>query len=96
MENSAQESSLLLLNDNAIHDRRERQRQRQRNQRENMTEEQCCCYKHKRSWCNSIPFGKPKEQRGPKDSLQYKEYKVYNVDHIRMRYVIQVKFNFKR
>ncbi|KAF9604763.1 hypothetical protein IFM89_010265 [Coptis chinensis] len=43
-----------------------------------------------------VPLGKPKEQRGPKGTLQYNEYIVYNVDQIRMRYVIQVKFNFTR
>ncbi|KAF8392578.1 hypothetical protein HHK36_022923 [Tetracentron sinense] len=41
-----------------------------------------------------IPLGKPKEQPGPKDSFLYNEYIVYNVDQIRMRYVIQVNFNF--
>ena len=28
--------------------------------------------------------------------LLYNEYIVYNVDQIRMRYVVQVNFNFKR
>ncbi|CAK9175338.1 unnamed protein product [Ilex paraguariensis] len=36
-----------------------------------------------------VPLGKPKEQRGPKGSLLYNEYIVYNVDQIRMRYIIQ-------
>ncbi|PIA61333.1 hypothetical protein AQUCO_00300703v1 [Aquilegia coerulea] len=43
-----------------------------------------------------VPLGKPKEQPGRKGSLLYNEYIVYNVDQIRMRYVIQVNFNFKR
>lgn len=43
-----------------------------------------------------VPLGKPKQQPGPKGSLLYNEYIVYNVDQIRMRYVVQVDFNFKR
>ncbi|KAK9136859.1 hypothetical protein Sjap_007453 [Stephania japonica] len=43
-----------------------------------------------------VPLGKPKEQQGPKGSLLYNEYIVYNVDQIRMRYIVQVNFNFKR
>ncbi|OVA12704.1 SAP domain [Macleaya cordata] len=43
-----------------------------------------------------VPLGKPKEQPGPKASLLYNEYIVYNVDQIRMRYLIQVNFNYKR
>ncbi|XP_057963916.1 poly [ADP-ribose] polymerase 2 [Malania oleifera] len=43
-----------------------------------------------------VPLGKPKEQLGSKGSLLYNEYIVYNVDQIRMRYVVQVTFNFKR
>eukprot|EP00268_Persea_americana_P066226 TRINITY_DN8966_c1_g1_i2.p1 TRINITY_DN8966_c1_g1~~TRINITY_DN8966_c1_g1_i2.p1 ORF type:complete len:157 (-),score=31.03 TRINITY_DN8966_c1_g1_i2:385-855(-) len=43
-----------------------------------------------------VPLGKPKEQLGPKGSLLYNEYIVYNIDQIRMRYVVQVNFNFKR
>ncbi|CAK9157267.1 unnamed protein product [Ilex paraguariensis] len=43
-----------------------------------------------------VPLGKPKKQRCPKGSLLYNEYIVYNVDQIRMRYIIQVNFNFKR
>ncbi|KAL6957899.1 Poly [ADP-ribose] polymerase 2 [Sarracenia purpurea var. burkii] len=43
-----------------------------------------------------VPQGKPKEQRGSKGALLYNEYIVYNVDQIRMRYVVQVNFNFKR
>ncbi|KAJ4849285.1 Poly [ADP-ribose] polymerase 2 [Turnera subulata] len=42
-----------------------------------------------------VPLGKPKEQPGHKGSLLYNEYIVYNVDQIRMRYVIQVNFNHK-
>ncbi|KAL3827816.1 hypothetical protein ACJIZ3_016618 [Penstemon smallii] len=43
-----------------------------------------------------VPLGRPKEQPGPKGSLMYNEYIVYNVDQIRMRYLVQVNFNFKR
>ncbi|XP_050364679.1 poly [ADP-ribose] polymerase 2 [Argentina anserina] len=42
-----------------------------------------------------VPLGKPKE-KPRKGSLLYNEYIVYNVDQIRMRYVVQVNFNFKR
>lgn len=42
-----------------------------------------------------VPLGKPKAQDGPKGSLQYNEYIVYNVEQIRMRYLIQVNFNYK-
>lgn len=42
-----------------------------------------------------IPLGKPKEQSGCKGSLLYNEYIVYNVEQIRMRYLVQVDFNFK-
>ncbi|KAG6703967.1 hypothetical protein I3842_07G112300 [Carya illinoinensis] len=42
-----------------------------------------------------VPLGKPKEQLGHQGALLYNEYIVYNVDQIRMRYVIQVNFNFK-
>ncbi|XP_010259524.1 PREDICTED: poly [ADP-ribose] polymerase 2 isoform X2 [Nelumbo nucifera] len=42
-----------------------------------------------------VPLGKPKKQPGPKGSLLYNEYIVYNVEQIRMRYVVQVNFNFK-
>ncbi|KAL4202726.1 hypothetical protein AMTRI_Chr02g265080 [Amborella trichopoda] len=42
-----------------------------------------------------VPLGKPKKQPGPQGSLLYNEYIVYNVDQIRMRYVLQVNFNFK-
>ncbi|KAL8139006.1 hypothetical protein V2J09_005007 [Rumex salicifolius] len=43
-----------------------------------------------------VPNGKPKEQKGHSGSLMYNEYIVYNVDQIRMRYLLQVNFNFKR
>ncbi|XP_058200104.1 poly [ADP-ribose] polymerase 2 [Rhododendron vialii] len=43
-----------------------------------------------------VPLGKPKEQVGPKGALLYNEYIVYNVDQIRMRYLVQVDFNFRR
>ncbi|KAL6271855.1 hypothetical protein ACE6H2_028766 [Prunus campanulata] len=43
-----------------------------------------------------VPLGKPKENSGPKGSLLYNEYIVYNVEQIRMRYVVQVNFNYKR
>ncbi|KAL6210371.1 hypothetical protein ACLB2K_015604 [Fragaria x ananassa] len=42
-----------------------------------------------------VPLGKPKENPR-KGALLYNEYIVYNVDQIRMRYVVQVNFNFKR
>ncbi|GAU43751.1 hypothetical protein TSUD_36450 [Trifolium subterraneum] len=40
-----------------------------------------------------VPLGKPK--RSIKGSLWHNEYIVYNVDQIRMRYVVDVKFNFR-
>ncbi|XP_031126370.1 poly [ADP-ribose] polymerase 2 [Ipomoea triloba] len=43
-----------------------------------------------------VPCGTPKEQPGIKGSLLYNEYIVYNVEQIRTRYVVQVKFNFGR
>ncbi|XP_021805101.1 poly [ADP-ribose] polymerase 2 [Prunus avium] len=43
-----------------------------------------------------VPLGKPKENSGPKGDLLYNEYIVYNVEQIRMRYVVQVNFNYKR
>ncbi|KAM1042295.1 hypothetical protein ACFX2C_031378 [Malus domestica] len=43
-----------------------------------------------------VPLGKQKENPShPKDALRYNEYIVYNVEQIRMRYVVQVNFNFK-
>ncbi|KAK3164340.1 hypothetical protein QOZ80_1AG0016250 [Eleusine coracana subsp. coracana] len=43
-----------------------------------------------------VPYGKPKEEPSKRGSLLYNEYIVYNVDQIRMRYVLHVNFNFKR
>ncbi|XP_021839258.2 poly [ADP-ribose] polymerase 2 isoform X2 [Spinacia oleracea] len=43
-----------------------------------------------------VPSGKPVQKKDAKGSLLYNEYIVYNVDQIRMRYVIQVKFNHNR
>ncbi|XP_057484410.1 poly [ADP-ribose] polymerase 2 isoform X1 [Actinidia eriantha] len=43
-----------------------------------------------------VPLGKPKKQLGLEGALLYNEYIVYNVDQIRMRYVVQVDFNFKK
>lgn len=43
-----------------------------------------------------VPLGKPKEEPSKRGSLLYNEYIVYNVDQIRMRYVLHVSFNFKR
>ncbi|GLT60818.1 hypothetical protein SLA2020_335670 [Shorea laevis] len=42
-----------------------------------------------------VPLGKPKAHPEPKGALLYNEYIVYNVEQIRMRYVVQVNFNFK-
>ncbi|MCL7048310.1 hypothetical protein MKW94_000657 [Papaver nudicaule] len=42
-----------------------------------------------------VPLGKPKVHRD-RASLLYNEYIVYNVDQIRMRYLIHVKFNYNR
>ncbi|PHU28980.1 Poly [ADP-ribose] polymerase 2 [Capsicum chinense] len=42
-----------------------------------------------------VPLGKPKAQR-KQGSLLYNEYIVYDVEQIRMRYVIQVEFNYGR
>lgn len=44
-----------------------------------------------------VPLGRPKQQLSSKaGSLLYNEYIAYNVDQIRMRYVVQVNFNFNR
>ncbi|CAL0316465.1 unnamed protein product [Lupinus luteus] len=43
-----------------------------------------------------VPLGKPKSNSGIKGSLLYNEYIVYNVEQIRMRYVVHVNFNFNR
>ncbi|KAJ8444030.1 hypothetical protein Cgig2_020876 [Carnegiea gigantea] len=42
-----------------------------------------------------VPFGKPVQKSSAKGSLLYNEYIVYNVDQIRMRYVLQVNFSYK-
>ncbi|XP_010522796.1 PREDICTED: poly [ADP-ribose] polymerase 2 [Tarenaya hassleriana] len=41
-----------------------------------------------------VPLGNPVDQSGPKGTLLYNEYIVYNVEQIRMRYLIQVKFKY--
>lgn len=41
-----------------------------------------------------VPLAKPKKNSGIKGHLLYNEYIVYNVEQIRMRYVVNVKFNF--
>ncbi|RHN81103.1 putative NAD(+) ADP-ribosyltransferase transcription regulator SAP family [Medicago truncatula] len=41
-----------------------------------------------------VPLAKPKKNSGIKGDLMYNEYIVYNVEQIRMRYVVNVKFNF--
>ncbi|MFS7901678.1 putative NAD(+) ADP-ribosyltransferase transcription regulator SAP family [Helianthus anomalus] len=43
-----------------------------------------------------VPLGRPKKQSSTKASLLYNEYIAYNVDQIRMRYVVHVNFNFKK
>ncbi|URE08762.1 hypothetical protein MUK42_23984 [Musa troglodytarum] len=42
-----------------------------------------------------VPLGTPKKQNNLQCSLLYNEYIVYNIEQIRMRYVIHVLFNFK-
>ncbi|XP_073144779.1 poly [ADP-ribose] polymerase 2 isoform X2 [Henckelia pumila] len=42
-----------------------------------------------------VPLGKPKAQPGSKVSLLYNEYIVYNVEQIKMRYVVHVNFKFR-
>lgn len=42
-----------------------------------------------------VPLGKPVENSSRRGSLLYNEYIVYNVDQIQMRYVLQVKFNYR-
>ncbi|KAL0712179.1 hypothetical protein Bca4012_019157 [Brassica carinata] len=42
-----------------------------------------------------VPLGKPVDHSSSKGSLLYNEYIVYNTEQINMRYVIQVKFNYK-
>ncbi|XP_078168947.1 poly(ADP-ribose) polymerase isoform X2 [Carex rostrata] len=41
-----------------------------------------------------VPLGKPKEDHSRAGSLLYNEYIVYNVDQIKMRYLLHVDFNF--
>ncbi|KAF3324695.1 poly [Carex littledalei] len=41
-----------------------------------------------------VPLGKPKEDHSRSGSLLYNEYIVYNVDQIKMRYLLHVDFNF--
>ncbi|XP_028781929.1 poly [ADP-ribose] polymerase 2-like [Neltuma alba] len=43
-----------------------------------------------------VPLGKPKKRAGMKVDLLHNEYIVYNVDQIRMRYVIHVNFDFNQ
>ncbi|ESQ37899.1 hypothetical protein EUTSA_v10028509mg [Eutrema salsugineum] len=42
-----------------------------------------------------VPLGKPVDHSSSKGTLLYNEYIVYNTEQIKMRYVIQVKFNYK-
>ncbi|CAN8308662.1 unnamed protein product [Cochlearia groenlandica] len=42
-----------------------------------------------------VPLGKPVDHTSSKGMLLYNEYIVYNTEQIKMRYVIQVKFNYK-
>ncbi|KAI5680455.1 hypothetical protein M9H77_01682 [Catharanthus roseus] len=41
-----------------------------------------------------VPLGRPKQQSGPKGCLLYNEYIVYDVEQIKMRYVVQVDFKY--
>ncbi|KAK7277759.1 hypothetical protein RJT34_22776 [Clitoria ternatea] len=41
-----------------------------------------------------VPLGKPKKNLRIKGDLLYNEYIVYNVEQIRMRYIVHVNFNF--
>ncbi|XP_044951581.1 poly [ADP-ribose] polymerase 2-like [Hordeum vulgare subsp. vulgare] len=43
-----------------------------------------------------IPLGKPKKVHALQGVLYYNEYIVYNLDQIRMRYALQVSFNYKQ
>ncbi|TVU20949.1 hypothetical protein EJB05_30555 [Eragrostis curvula] len=43
-----------------------------------------------------VPLGKPKEEPSKRGYLLYNEYIVYNVDQIRMRYVLHVSFKSKK
>ncbi|KAJ0229909.1 hypothetical protein HA466_0311460 [Hirschfeldia incana] len=42
-----------------------------------------------------VPLGKPVDHSSTMGMLLYNEYVVYNTEQIKMRYVIQVKFNYK-
>ncbi|KAI5074524.1 hypothetical protein GOP47_0010485 [Adiantum capillus-veneris] len=42
-----------------------------------------------------VPMGKPVQKNGNTGGLLYNEYIVYNVEQIRMRYVLQVKFKYR-
>ncbi|WVY95859.1 hypothetical protein V8G54_028010 [Vigna mungo] len=42
-----------------------------------------------------VPLGKPEKNLCLKSELLYNEYVVYNVEQIRMRYIVHVNFNFK-
>ncbi|KOM54401.1 hypothetical protein LR48_Vigan10g029300 [Vigna angularis] len=42
-----------------------------------------------------VPVGKPEKNLCLKSELLYNEYVVYNVEQIRMRYIVHVNFNFK-
>uniref|UniRef100_A0A3P6DY29 Poly [ADP-ribose] polymerase n=1 Tax=Brassica oleracea TaxID=3712 RepID=A0A3P6DY29_BRAOL len=42
-----------------------------------------------------VPLGKPEDHSSTMGMLLYNEYIVYNTEQIKMRYVIQVKFNYK-
>ncbi|XP_015084364.2 LOW QUALITY PROTEIN: poly [ADP-ribose] polymerase 2-like [Solanum pennellii] len=42
-----------------------------------------------------VPLGNPKERPKHEGNLLHNEYIVYNVEQIRMRYVIQVEFNYE-
>ncbi len=43
-----------------------------------------------------VPLGKLKDTKISDSSLIYNEYIVYNVDQVRMRYLVRLKFNYKR
>ena len=43
-----------------------------------------------------VPMGKLKQQGGRGSSLLYNEYIVYDVAQIRQRYLLKIKFNFRR
>ncbi|XP_057426984.1 poly [ADP-ribose] polymerase 2 [Lotus japonicus] len=41
-----------------------------------------------------VPLGKPKTNSGLMGALLYNEYIVYNVEQVKMRYIVHVNFNF--